>query len=82
VASSLTHYNHLPVFAVTACRPAMPEKVRAVHLNGFPAITLALPYNALVLPLLEGVEGGQRAELPICDILHHDGVNSNSISGS
>ena len=77
MASSLTHYNHLPVFAVAARCPAVPKEIGAVHLNGFPAITLALPDNALILPLLEGVEGGQRAELPICDILHHDGYNSN-----
>ena len=77
VAATFPDDNRLPVFAVAARCPAMPEKVCGVHLYHFPAITLALPDNALIFPLLKRVEGGQHAELLTSDVFNHDeGVNS------
>lgn len=73
VASTLADHHSLPVFAVAACRPAMPKQVCCVDLYDCSAVTLALPDNALVFPLVEGVESRQSAELLIGDILLHGG---------
>ena len=71
VASTLADHHSLPVFAVAACRPAMPKQICCVDLYDCSAVTLALPDNALVFPLVEGVESRQSAELLIGDILLH-----------